>query len=408
MRSNNISAISRVWLGPVTKEHIRLIKNTPKEYLYKLLIHPIKRRVAKYYLVLLRKVFGLKVVGITGSAGKSTTKEMAASILVEAGKTVASYANIDPVYNIPSTILKCTPQTRFLVLEMGVEFPGEMDFYLWLAKPDIGLITNIYPVHTEYLRNIQGIAKEKGKLVRGLPSGGFAVLNKENSNLREISKEVKAKILWYGKGGDIQGENISYQGESGTKFTLVDDKNKLVVQLPIIGEQFVNNALGASAIAYCLGLRPKDIKNGLEKFKPLEHRMATRALKGGALLLDDSYNNNPEAAKQALKTLKSVAGGRKMIVVFGAMLELGTLSSAAHKELGEVISSMGVEKVIGVGEASKDLIKTANAKMGDNAIWIPKADKVLPALKPLLIQNTVVLIKGSRGVGLDRLVAKLV
>ena len=207
------NSLARLWFGPIPDEHVKVIIRSPKEYLYKLLIHPIKRRVAKYYLLLLRKVFGLKVIGITGSAGKSTTKEMTASILTESGKTVASYANIDPVFNIPSTILKCSPQTRFLVLEMGVEYPGEMDFYLWLAKPDIGLMTNIYPAHTEFFENIQGIAKEKGKLIRALKPQGFAVLNKENNSLREISKEVKAKIVWYGDGGEVHADNISYRGE---------------------------------------------------------------------------------------------------------------------------------------------------------------------------------------------------
>src|SRR3990167_7005050 len=402
------NSLAKLWFGPIPDDHVKVINRSPKEYLYKLLIHPIKRRVAKCYLVLLRKVFGIKVVGITGSAGKSTTKEMAASILGESGKTVASYANFDPVFNIPSTILKCSPQTRFLVLEMGVEYPGEMDFYLWLAKPDIGLITNIHPAHTEFFKNIQGIGQEKGKLVRVLNSKGYAVLNKENKNLRELSREVKAKIVWYGKGGEIEAENITYAGGSGSIFTLVIDKNKLVVQLPIVGEQFVNNALGASAIALCLGIRPQDIKKGLEKFKPLEHSMATQVLKGGALLLDDSYNNNPEAAKEALKTLKKVAGQRKMIVVFGDMLELGSLSPSAHKELGKTISSMGVDSIIGVGKASKDLITTAKPNLGDNATWVANADQVLAVLKPLLKRDTVVLIKGSRGVGLDRLVAKLV
>ena len=402
------NSLAKLWFGPIPDEHVKVINRSPKEYLYKLLIHPIKRRVAKCYLVLLRKVFGIKVVGITGSAGKSTTKEMAASILGESGKTVASYANIDPVFNIPSTILKCSPQTRFLVLEMGVEYPGEMDFYLWLAKPDIGLITNIHPAHTEFFKNIQGIGQEKGKLVRVLNSKGYAVLNKENKNLRELSREVKAKIVWYGKGGEIEAEDTSYAGGSGSIFTLVIDKNKLVVQLPIVGEQFVNNALGASDIALSLGIKPQDIKKGLEKFKPLEHRMATQVLKGGALLLDDSYNNNPEAAKEALKTLKRVAGQRKMIVVFGDMLELGNLSSSAHKELGKTISAMGVERLIGVGKASKDLITTAKTDLGDNATWVANADHVLAVLKPLLKRDTVVLIKGSRGVGLDRLVAKLV
>lgn len=289
-----------------------------------------------------------------------------------------------------------------------MEFPGEMDYYLWLAKPDVGLLTNVYPTHTEFLKDIPGVAREKGELVTALGANNFAVLNKENKVLKEISKEVKAKVVWYGKEGDIGAENIRFLTDASTEFTLLMGKNKLVVHLPTIGEQFVNNALGACAIAHCLGIKPLDIKAGLEKFKPLEHRMATHLLKSGAILLDDSYNNNPEAAKEALKTLKSFAGKRKTVVVFGDMLELGGLSLSAHRELGKAVGSMGVSRVIGVGPASYELIKSAKENMGDNAIWVAKTEEVLPLLKPLLGRDTVILIKGSHAIGLDRLVAKLI
>src|SRR3989344_2587811 len=140
----------------------------------KILIHPIKRRISKLYLIFLRRFFGLKVIGITGSAGKTSTKEMIISILSLKARTVASFANIDPVYNIPTTILRCTPLTKYLVLEMGVEYPNEMDFYLWLVKPDVGVITNIFPTHTLFLKDIEGVYKEKSKLIKNTK---IAILN---------------------------------------------------------------------------------------------------------------------------------------------------------------------------------------------------------------------------------------
>ncbi len=404
----NNNFLSKCWFGPIPDKHLKVTQRTPKEYLLKFLVHPVKRRVAKYYLVFLRKVFGLKVIGITGSAGKTTTKEMTASILKRVSRTSFSYANIDPVYNIPSTILRCTPFTRFLVLEMGVEFPGEMDYYLWLAKPDIALITNVYPTHTEFLKNVGGVAKEKGKIAKALRANNFVILNKESQVLKEISKTIKAKIVWYGKEGDIRAEKARLKDDTSTEFTLVVGKNKLVVRLPVVGEQFVSNALGASAIGYCLKVTPQEIKVGLENFKPLEHRMAIHLLKSGAILLDDTYNNNPEAAKEALKTLKSIAGKRKMVVVIGDMLELGDLGLSAHRELGRLIGSLGVSNVIGVGPASYELVKTAKEDLGDNATWVSKMEEVLPLVKALLGKETVILIKGSRAIGLDRLVAKLI
>ncbi|NMD01040.1 MAG: hypothetical protein GYA62_15160, partial [Bacteroidales bacterium] len=130
-------------------------------FIKKWFFHPIKRRVARLYLKILQSSTDIKVIGITGSAGKTTTKEVLASILKEDGKTVFSKENIDPIYNIPTTILKTPPSTKYLILEMGVEYLGEMDFYLWLAKPDVGIITNIFPTHLEFLKNVEGVMTEK-------------------------------------------------------------------------------------------------------------------------------------------------------------------------------------------------------------------------------------------------------
>jgi len=152
------------------------------DFIYKLFIHPIKRRIAKAWVYILQRYFGLVVVGITGSAGKTTTKEMLASILSLKGITQYSYANIDPVYNIPTTILKCSPKTKYLVLELGIEYPGEMDFYGWIVKLDISVITNISATHTEYFGDEYGVYIEKTKLLNYTKS--FCVLNKDNKYLK--------------------------------------------------------------------------------------------------------------------------------------------------------------------------------------------------------------------------------
>ena len=198
----------------------------------KWVIHPIKRRVAKYYLWFLRKFTSIKVIGITGSAGKTTTKEMLASILKLDEKTVYSFANIDPVYNIPTTILKCTLSTKYLILEMGVEYPGEMDFYLWLAQPDIGVITNIFPTHTEFLKDIEGVLEEKSKLIKSLSKNSFAVLNESDSRLKSLVNKTKAKIIWF------NGENSD----------------------------------AARKVAEVFGVSPENIKKGLKNFDRPKHR----------------------------------------------------------------------------------------------------------------------------------------
>ncbi|MCX6705684.1 MAG: Mur ligase family protein [Candidatus Woesebacteria bacterium] len=324
----------------------------------KWIIHPIKRRVAKYYLFFLRRVTGLKVIGITGSAGKTTTKEMLASILKLNGKTVYTVANIDPVYNIPTTILKCTPRTKYLILEMGVEYPGEMDFYLWLAKPDVGVITNIYPTHTEFFGDIEGVLKEKSKLVKFLDKSGFAVLNKTNSRLKSLINKIEAKIIWF------NGENSD----------------------------------AAKAVANIFGVSAENIEKGLKNYDKPRHRYEIIKHKSGAVIFDDSYNSNPEALLTTLKKFNQLAGKNKKIAVLGDMLELGKLEKSEHIRIGIEVKKYNFEKVFGVGKS----VKYITSKIYNNAL------DVLPELRPMLKKDVYVLIKGSRSIGLDQVVDKLV
>lgn len=412
---NNINPFIKWWVTPkLPKEHIFLNSDKyPKNpfaiiniYFKKWLIHPVKRRVAKYYLIFLRKSFGLKVIGITGSAGKTTTKEMLTSILKLKGKTIFSYANIDPIYNIPSTILKCDFSTKFLILEMGVEYPGEMDFYLWLAKPDISIITNIYETHLEFFKNKEGVYEEKRKIAINLKENDYVVLNSDNEYTSEILKITKAKSILFGGEGELKAKDIKLD-LTGTKFTLEDSQGKISIQLPILGKQFVENALAASATAEILRIDRNEIKQGLERFNPQEHRMRVNKLKNGAILIDDSYNNNPKAAIKALDTLEEIAAKREVIIVFGDMLELGVFEQEAHRKIGEIISKMKIKNLIGVGKASLNTVDEVKKKMGEKAFWVSSSSEVLPILKPLINSNSLIFVKGSRSVGLDRVVSQL-
>jgi len=372
------------------------------------LIHPIKRRVAKYYLVFLQRFFGLNVIGITGSTGKTTTKEMIASILRQKGKTVVSYANIDHVYNIPTTILKCTPNTKYLVLEMGVEYPREMDFYLWLARPSIGVITNISVTHTQFLKNVAGVLREKCKLVESLGKQNFAVLNKENSFLLNISDKIKAQLVWFGENSQVSAKRIGIDENLGSFYTLSIGKQNLKIILPVVGRQFVSDSLAAAATSHILGASLVQIKNGLERFQSLEHRMQLKRLKSGTLIIDDTYNNNPAAAIESLKTLKSMAKDKKIIIVMGDMLELGKLEAQAHKEIGSFIGSLTPFFLITVGQASKILVAEAREKIGwEKAVWVESEEEIMPFLTPYLTDKSIILIKGSRAIGLDKLVERL-
>lgn len=360
-------------------------------------VHPVKRRIAKYYLWFLQKFCRLKVVGVTGSTGKTTTKEMLAAILKLDGKTVYSLANIDPIFNIPTTILNCKNSTKYLILELGVEYPGEMDFYLWLAHPDIGVITNIYPAHTVNFKNEEGVLREKSTLARRLGSDDFVVLNSGNILLRRLEQKIDAKEVWFGGGSENSAADIKYSGDFKTKFRLSLSGQKIEVSLPILGKQFVDNALAAASAADSFGIELTKIKKGLEHFDVQGHRMHIRSLKSGAILIDDTYNNNPVAARRAIELLKDISGKKKTVLVFGDMLELGEKEVFYHKEIGGFIKSEGVDEVIGVGPLSKYVSK----------IHVQDWQEAVPLVKSELDSRTVIMVKGSRSINLDKLVETL-
>lgn len=414
MQSSKKISLLRIWVGKyLPVEHI-FFKEKPGNksklaglYFRRWVLHPVRRKIARYYLKFLRNTFGLKVVGITGSAGKTTTKEMLKSILMTDGQTIASIKNIDPIYNIPQTILKCRPKTKYLVLEMGVEYPGEMDFYLWLAQPDVSVITNIFPTHTEFFGDKYGVFKEKMKIATRLRGLDYVVVNSEDSLLKNVGKHTKAKLVKFGKGTDIFATDITHSIK-GTKYTLVIEKSKINVRIPFIGRQFVNNSLAASAVANTFGIKMDKIKKGLSSFEKPSNRMKTFYTKKGALVIDDSYNNNPEAAIEALRTFNEVANDKKKIVIFGDMLELGDLKVKYHQKLGKILSGYNLDLLIGVGEASKELISQAKVKMDKNkCFWVEDRSGVYDIIVDRLNKETAVLIKGSRALQLDILANKI-
>lgn len=374
-------------------------------------LHPVKRRSAKYYLIFLRSVFKIKVVCITGSAGKTTVKDMLTSILQYDGNTIASYKNIDPIFNIPTTILRCRPSTKYLVLEMGVEYPGEMDFYLWLARPDIAIITNINPTHLEYFGSINNVFKEKYKLVLSTSAKDSVILNHDDIYLNRANDNIKGKIVYVGKDTDIYADGFKVD-KTGSLYTLNIHNKKINIRLPIIGSHFVNNSLAAAGAAYELGITPEDIKKGLESFKIPEHRMNIVNLKNGSVLIDDTYNSNPQAVKETLENfveLSKLYEDHETGIVFGDMLELGKFSEIYHREVGNIISKMKIVFIICVGEESesvKDEIDKNNPKIKtytvrDHLEAYNKVKKLLLGRKMLL------LLKGSRSIGLDGVVKKL-
>lgn len=372
------------------------------------MVHPVKRRLAKFYLQNLRKLTGVKVIGITGSTGKTTTTEILASILKNDGETVWSKVGVDPVYNIPNTILKAGYKTKYIVLEMSVEYPNEMDYYIWLSNPDIGILTNVDLTHTQYLGSKKDVASEKGKLIGCLPEDGFAVLNKDDSLVRGMAGGTKAKVVYFGSNAEIMAKNVKYGNHLGTDFTLVVGKEKKDVHMNVYGMQFVSNALAASAAAISLGVGMNAIVDGLKNYKNQPHRLNIIKTQKYGIILDDTYNSNPKAATESLNTFCLIAKGKKKIAVIGDMLELGEYDEPAHRDLGKIASGLGLSAIIGVGNSSRFLVEEASKKMGQKGCYlVGNYEEALQIVKPLLSKDTALFVKGSRSIHLDRLVDAL-
>lgn len=360
------------WMTP---EFPEIHLNDPTSKIKIWFFHPLKRRLAKFYLKFLQRFSDIKVIAITGSAGKTSTKELLVSILKIKGKVSYSVANIDPVYNIPTTILKTTFGTKYLVLEMGVEYPSEMDFYLWMVKPDIGVITNIFPTHLKFMKSLEGVLSEKGKLVKSLEKNQTAILTHGDKMLQKLSKDIIAKKVWVKKSDN----------------------------------PFIQNGYIASFIASELGISIKDIKKGIVNASKPPHRMNLIELKSGALVFDDSYNSNPEAFLSALKMFIDKAGKNEKVAVVGDMLELGHDEEKFHKEIGVEISKYDFRAVIGVGPLSKFILKEIKIRNKYTKTYhLNDYSEVVPVLSEYLIKDFYIFIKGSRSIGLDKVVDKLV
>lgn len=412
---NLSGSILQWWVAPeLPKEHFLLLRGKRgggftfvKFLILTFFIHPIKRRIAKYYLIFL-KLFGIKVVCVTGSAGKTTTKEMIASVLSERGKTVWSAANIDSVYNIPTTILKCTPLTRFLVLEMGVEYRGEMDFYLWLAKPDVSVLTSLYLTHTEFLGSLEGVIFEKTKMTKAVSRNGYVLLNADDERVYATRKIVLGKVVWFGlsEKAQVKASGVKITKELKTTFKLHIEKEIADVGVKILGEQGVRNALAAAAVGYIFDIPLDSIKKGIENFNPQPHRMWPIKARRGVWVIDDTYNSNPLALEKSLETLAKVPAKRR-IAILGEMKELGRFGEFGHRRLGKKVADLGIDLLFCFGGACEFLVDSARRSGVKEAFIFESKEEISSKVKKLLKTGDVVLIKGSRSLEMETIVDSL-
>jgi len=356
-----------------------------------------------------RKQLDVQVVGITGSVGKSTTKEVVAEVLNRRYKTLKSPGNLNNEIGLPLTLLKLNHDHERAVLEMGFYVPGEIDFLCDLALPKVGVVTNVGTVHAERAGTIDDIARGKSELVKSLPSApdGLAILNYDDPLVREMANLTEAQVFSYGltPEADLWADQVVGLGLDGIRFRLHFRNEVIHLRVPLIGRHSVHTALRAAAVGLNDGLSWQGIVDGLQSGKTQLRLVAVRS-ESGAIILDDTYNASPESTLAALNLLDDLDG--KKIAVLGDMLELGQYEKQGHEMVGARVAEV-VDELVTIGERAKWIAAAAaqaNMPM-DRITEFASSEDSIDYLKGHLNSNDVVLVKGSRGMQMEIIVAAL-
>ncbi|MDX6739197.1 UDP-N-acetylmuramoyl-tripeptide--D-alanyl-D-alanine ligase [Actinocorallia sp. A-T 12471] len=347
------------------------------------------------------------VVALTGSAGKTTTKDLLAQVLARHGETVATERSFNGELGLPLTVLRADTSTRFLVLEMGARHIGDIAYLTTLTPPKVGIVLNVGSAHVGEFGSQEAIAKAKSELVQALPAsgeGGVAVLNADDRLVAAMAEQTTAQILTYGTGDEatIRATDVS-QIDGRAAFTLRTPTGTAPVTLQLLGLHQVHNALAVAGAAHAVGMNAADIAQALTEAKPLSAgRLELIERPDGVTIINDAFNANAESMRAALHTLTTLANGRRTIAVLGEMRELGETAKAAHTEIGDLVADLGLDVLITVG-TGPNINALTNTTTGSTPriknAETPEA--LLPLLNDLLRPGDTVLIKASRSVGLE-------
>ena len=361
------------------------------------------QQIARFW----RRKLNLRVVAVTGSVGKSTTKEVIAEVLDQRYRTLKSPGNMNNEIGLPLTILKLGSGYERAVLEMGFYVPGEIAFLCEIAQPVIGVVTNIGTVHAERAGSQEAIFRGKSELVQALPSDGVAILNLDDQLVKKMADFTHARVFFYGldPAADLWADEVEGLGLEGIRFSLHYQYETLHVRVPMIGLHSVHTALRAAAVGLVDGLTWKQILDGLRQGHS-QLRLSVVRTESGALLLDDTYNASPESMLAAINLLAQL-GGRK-VAVLGDMLELGPYEKQGHEMVGVRVAEVA-DELITVGPRGH-LIASAAARSGlesKKIVEFEDSDEAIAHLRKSLTKDDVVLVKGSHAVRMDLVAAAL-
>jgi len=358
-----------------------------------------------------RRRFPAVAVAVTGSTGKTTTKEMVAAALGQSFAVHKSRGNYNTEIGIPLTIFDLRPEHEIAVLEMGMRGRGQIRRLAQVVAPRVGVITNIGLTHLELLGTVDNIARAKWELVEALPPEGIAVLNGDDERLRHLSRNFKGRVFFYGLGteNDFRAVAIETYKDGSLSFTACTPDGEGKIKLPLPGRHNVVNALAALAVGAAFGMSLEDMARGLAGMKPAAMRLNIVKNRTGVTIINDTYNANPTSMEGALLTLMELKGEGRAVAVLGDMLELGPAAREAHWELGERAARLGIDFLVTLGEWRETVL--AGARQGGlpagRGRAFPGREEAAAFLKEWLQPGDIVLVKASRGLQLEHIVAEL-
>lgn len=358
-----------------------------------------------------RRRFSLVTVGITGSTGKTTTKEMVAAVLAQSFSVHKNRGNYNTEIGVPLTLFELEPDHEIAVLEMGMRGREQIRRLAQVAAPKIGVITNIGLTHLELLGTVENIARAKWELVEELPPAGIAVLNGDDERLRQLSRSFKGRVFFYGLGveNDFRAVEMESRKDGSISFTACTPAGEGRIQLPLPGRHNVVNALAALAAGAALGMSLPEMARGLAAMEPAAMRLNIVKNKAGVTIINDAYNANPTSMESGLLTLMDLKGEGRAVAVLGDMLELGPAASKAHWEVGEKAARLGLDLLVALGEWRETVLAGARegGLPGEKTRAFSDKDEAAAFLKDWLQAGDLVLVKASRGLQLEDIVAEL-
>lgn len=358
-----------------------------------------------------RERFTVPCVGITGSNGKSTTKQMTAAALSSLGPVLRTEGNFNNLIGLPLTALRWNADHKVAVLEMGMNAPGEIARLTKIARPDVGLITNVSSAHLEKLHSIENVARAKGELFENMRQDGTIIVNLEDQWIQKLAKKYKGCVYTFGmqNGADIQFGRMESRGLTSIDMTVYVEGKEYSVHLQVPGTHNVMNAMAAIAVAKVMGVSVSAAINDIQNFEPMSMRMEHIQLSKGIQLVNDCYNANPLSMKEALRTVSGAKRAGRFVAILGDMLELGTNSPSCHREVGMSAAEHKVDKLFAFGPFAVNLAEGARgAGLNSGKVSIyTDMEQLKKDVIDFVNTGDVVLVKGSRGMQMERVVEHL-